>query len=182
MTTTVPAKVTAVQDRLRLTMEDVKKFLRIPADDDTDDDYICLLIDAGKAAADHYMQNPFWELNPEINFDDFVNWPGNLLTEDILNERPDPIKNSPDIQRFQRLDHWLPSLWTDPLVEEEIPADVKLGVVKFVELGLNAPPEGVARERIGDWQRDWTNFVSDQNRLAFIQETYWSHHRLVIGF
>uniref|UniRef100_A0A7C2W724 Phage gp6-like head-tail connector protein n=2 Tax=Thermorudis TaxID=1649508 RepID=A0A7C2W724_9BACT len=47
----------AVKDRLTVTLEEAKAWLRI--DDDADDTLIVSLIEAAKEAADAYLDNPF---------------------------------------------------------------------------------------------------------------------------
>ena len=47
----------AVRDRLTVTLDEAKTWLRI--DDDADDALLVALIDAAKEAADAYLNNPF---------------------------------------------------------------------------------------------------------------------------
>lgn len=51
------ARITAVQDRLALTLEEVKAYLRIDADDE--DALLEELAEAAKASADAFLNNPF---------------------------------------------------------------------------------------------------------------------------
>lgn len=51
------ARITAVQDRLPVTLDDAKAYLRVDADDD--DTLIESLIAQAKATADAFLNNPF---------------------------------------------------------------------------------------------------------------------------
>ena len=51
------ARITAVQDRLNVTLEDAKTYLRVDADDE--DTLIESLIGEAKASADAFLNNPF---------------------------------------------------------------------------------------------------------------------------
>lgn len=51
------ARITAVQDRLTVTVEEAKSYLRVDASDE--DTLIQDLIDQAKASADAYLNNPF---------------------------------------------------------------------------------------------------------------------------
>jgi hypothetical protein len=170
--------VTAVQDRLVTSLQEAKQFLGIDPSDTSQDLMIKLAISAGKQAADAYMQNPFLQRNQNIDFDDLVYWEGNDIDND-----PDvvDIGRNIDRSRFSRSGHVLPQKYQEPNVELPIPDMVKIGVYKFVQLTMDGAPEGVARERIGDWQRDYIAFVSNTDRAAFIKSTYWQQWRLSPG-
>lgn len=58
------ARVTAVQDRLDLTVEEARLYARI--DNDVEDTLVEELLNAGKAAADEFLGNPFTERGVEL--------------------------------------------------------------------------------------------------------------------
>lgn len=53
----------AVQDRLDVTLDELKNYLGIPVDEDDDDLILGLMLDAAKEAADAFLNNPFEELD-----------------------------------------------------------------------------------------------------------------------
>ena len=187
MATAIPDAVTAVYDRYTVTVSEMKKLLRM--DDDCEDDPIMrMAISAAKKAADKYMGNPFWELASDQTFDDLVNWRGNQVVSDLefgageMSPGDDIIFNDSSRTSHPRLDHSIPDIWALPRVELDIPEDVQMGVIKYVELILSGPPEGVSEEKIGDWSIKYTNFVSNTDRAAFIKATFWDSYALPTGF
>lgn len=181
----VPDRITAVQDRLGLTVEEAKRLLKISGDDD--DEMIRLAINAAKAEADAYMNNPFWEL-AETTYNATTNWRGNRIKSELetegweFDEQFDPIRNTDERLYDPRLNNSVPDLWTYPRVELPIPPSVKLGVVKYIELILSGPTEGVASERIGDWQVTYSSGGSMGDRTDLIKRTFWDQYRLSVGF
>jgi hypothetical protein len=185
----IPERVTAVFDRYDLSVQMAKKLLRM--DDDPDDNPILkLAIGAAKRAADTHMNNPFWEV-AALNFDDTANWGSNRTRgnlESAGSSEPVPgvdiIRNTRATQDDYdtRLNNSVPDMWVYPRVELEIPDDVKLGVLKYIELIMSGPVEGVGEEKIGDWAVKYVNFVSNTDRAAFIKSTYWDQYTLRVGF
>lgn len=186
MGTALPSVITAVYDRYTVTVNEMKQLLRMD-DDCAVDAFMRLSINAAKKAADKYMSNPFWEL-ADATFDDLVNWRGNQVVSDLetgaggISPGDDIIFSDSSRTSHPRLDHSIPDIWSLPRVELDIPDDVIMGVVKYVELMMNAPPEGVSEEKIGDWSVKYLNFVSNTNRAAFIHSTYWDGYVLTFGF
>jgi len=181
MTTSIPEKITAVYDRYELTVSEARKILKV--EDCESDELIRLAIDAAKEEADAYLNNPFWEV-ASLSFDDMTNWPGNRVVSDLETQgsETDPgtdiIYNTEAAQLSSpRLNHSVPDIWSYPRVELD-----RLGVIKYVELILNAPPEGVSEEKIGDWSVKYLNFVSNTDRAAFVRATFWDQFRLNVGF
>lgn len=170
--------ITAVVDRLNLELPELKRLLGIDEDDDSRNDFLCLVLTAAKEAADAYMNNPFLE-RVDLSFDQLVNWSGNLrsngVTVDIL------VNNEDDVGLNNRLKHTLPERYVQPEVQEPIPTLVKYGVVEYVKFAEAAVPFNVQRERVGDWEKQWASFVSEQDRVKFIADTYWSRYRLEPG-
>lgn len=169
------ALVTAIQDRLDLSVADCKELLGIPLSNTSQDILIACTIEAGKQSADAFCNNPFWQ-RVDLPFDDLVNWRGNLsgASEDIL-------INS-DVGTTQRLPHTLPERYVQPTVDLAIPEMIRLGIVRMVQFQLTVRAPNIASERIGDWQQQYSSFVSEPDRMKHIQATYWRQWRLIPGF
>lgn len=169
------ALVTAIADRLELSVIDAKQLLDIDLSDTSADDLIALTIDAGKQNADSWCNNPFLKRN-DLAFDDLVNWSGNSTgrtpADILVND------NVTDV----RLSHSLPDRYVSPAVELSIPDAIKLGILEMIKFQLVAKAPNITSERIGDWQQQYSFFVSNQDRLQFVRDTYWQLYRLEPGF
>ena len=174
----IRTEISAVQERLVTSVTEAKQFLGIDPLDTSQDLIIKIAIDAGKQLADAYMGNPFLR-RATTTFDDLVYWEGNSIRDN------DPVildpKRAVGRSRYSRSGHVLPQKYESPEVELDIPDMIKLGVYRFVELTLEGPTDGVASERIGDWQRTYVNQVAQTDRAAALKQTYWGQWRLIPG-
>lgn len=73
MAYTVTFPITAVQDRLSLTLTQVKARIGVKGTDD--DDYLTDVLAAALEAADAYMQNPFLQRDAEDDYESYLDGP-----------------------------------------------------------------------------------------------------------
>lgn len=185
------AAITAVQDRLNFDTADYKTYRGISGA--SLDAQITDALAAAKRAADEFMGNPFLERRTygeretdDIGFDDLTFWDGNRL---------DGCGG--------RLGHSTEALYAEDAAELDIPEQVKLGVIAYVDAVLDvlATAEGtpgsgahttapVTSEKVGELAKTWAA-PSEQalvqggaflGRLGYVAETYWSMFRIDPGF
>lgn len=151
-------RVTAIQDRLVLTLADVKAYLGITVTDF--DDRITLALSSVKRLADDFCNNPFHEMvQVDPTFNEYYE------PRHPLNDRSDGV----------------PDLDADPVVEEPIPDQVKEGVLEYIRWTLQR--QGVAlgstEEKVGDVSRKYE--LGDVT-VTDIKDVYFRPFRLTPGF
>lgn len=185
---------TAVQDRLDLDVEAYKARRGITGTDK--DDEISDALEAAKRAADEYMGNPFTARRAysdgaaagALSFNDLANWDGNRLDGGDCGSRTG---------------YGMAALREEGAAELPIPAQVKLGVMAYVDAVLDAfstadgapgsgahNPAPVTSEKVGELAKTWASSSEKDlvaggaylGRLGFIAETYWLAFRLEPGF